>query len=641
VIRPSRVAAPLRFLLPCMALLLTVFFTPALARSQEDSYLEQLQKNAVQQRLSEERTWKVLLHYTKTLTGGERSRIDDRKFFLSPQGRVDRQAELAATLSALFVPPQKDGEYAACRFPARFEWLNSRLGIDPTRLPAYSCTERDKALGAVAGQSAVLVFPVGHINSPASMFGHTLIRIDSASKSNLISYAGNYAAVTTDTNGFIYAWKGLFGKYKGYYSLMPYYIKVKEYNDLEHRDMWEYRMKLSQIEVKRMLNHIWELQGIQSSYYFLDENCSYNLLFLIEAARPELHLTEKTGIFVLPTQTIGIAQESGILEEPRYRPSQGTRIRHIVTLLHGDGQQMAYDLAYGIRAPGLLESSTLVTVDQIKILDAAIEFLQFRLARKELGQDDFNKRYLSLLGQRSKLGAAPDGLYDLAPPSRPESGHPATKIALGGGVRRGEAFSELEVRPEFHSLLDPDRGYLRGAQIKFLDTALDYRIPAAQLRLRSLHLVDILSLAPRDVFFSPLSWKVNTGLDTETLANGKDHLLYRLNTGGGYAVTSVFGGIWYALGEIDVNAGSQLRAGVTAGPGLCLGALEQFTDWWKLLLSGSGYLYKFGDDRRLVKLTADQNFRLTQSNSLSLQYSLEFVNRHRVEDARVLWNYYY
>jgi hypothetical protein len=636
----TRLPAILRHTLRCLAtLLLLPTAHPALC--QQEPYPEQMEQSAAQQELYRERTWEVLLHYTKTLTGGYQSRIDDPKFFLSPRGRTDRQAELAATLQEIFVPPLKDGDYLACRFPARFEWLSSRLGIDAARLPAYSCSERDKALSTVAGRSAVLVFPVGHINSPASMFGHTLIRIDGASKSNLVSYAGNYAAATTDTNGFVYAWKGLFGGYQGYYSLMPYYIKVKEYNDLEHRDMWEYRMKLSETEVQQMLNHIWELQGIKSSYYFLDENCSYNLLFLIEAARPGLHLTEKTGLFVLPTQTISIARDSGILEEPRYRPSQGTRIRNILALLDGNGQRLARDLAYGVRDPDQLEASSLARTQKIAILDAAAEFEQFRLARKELTQDDFNKSYLKLLAQRSRQGAAPEGLYNFRQPPGPESGHPGSKVALGAGLRRGEAYGALEIQPALHTLLDPDRGYLRGAQIKFLDTSLDYRIVPEELRVRSLHLVDILSLTPRDTFFKPMSWKVNTGLDSEALRNGKDYLIYRLNTGTGYAVSSFSGGIWYALGEIDVNAGAKLRAGVTVGPGLSAGAVEQLTDWWKLHLAASGFVYQLGDDRIVTKLFAGQNFRVARNNSLSLEYGLEFVNRHRVEDARLLWNYYF
>jgi len=637
VTRAINAVAALRLILPCLAFLLSI---PVPATPAELPYLQQLQKAATEQKLSAERTWEVLLHYTRTLSGGYQSRIDDPAFFLSPQGRVDRQGELAATLNDFFVP-RKDGEATACRFPARFHWLCSRLGIDPARLPDYRCSEMDKALAAVSGHSAVLVFPVGHSNSPASMFGHTLIRIDSDSKSNLISYAGNYAAETTDTNGFVYAWKGLTGRYRGFYSLMPYYIKVKEYNDLEHRDMWEYRLKLSGAEVKKMLDHIWELQNIKSSYYFIDENCSYNLLFLIEAARPELHLAEKTRFFVLPTQTIDIALDSGVLGEPGYRPSQGTRIRNIIGQLDSDKRQTARDLAYGVQAPESLERSPAAASEKIEMLDAAIEFVQFRLARKELSQEDFNRSYLQLLSQRSRLGAAPAGLYDFAEPSRPESGHSSSKFAAGAGVRRGEGYAELEMQLALHSLLDPDQGFLRGSQIQFLDTVLDYRLPAEEVRLRSLHLVDIFSITPRDVFFKPMSWKVNTGLDTEVLGNGRDFLVYRLNAGGGFAISSWRGGIWYALGEIDLNAARELRAGVSAGPGLEFGALEQITDWWKLHLSASGFLYRLGDDRTAFKVSAGQNFRLTQNNSLSAIYSVQFVNRHRVGDGRVLWNYYF
>ena len=32
--------------------------------------------------------------------------------------------------------------------------------------------------------------------------------------------------------------------------------------------------------------HTYEMDKIYSDYYFFDENCSYDLLFLLDAARP-------------------------------------------------------------------------------------------------------------------------------------------------------------------------------------------------------------------------------------------------------------------------------------------------------------------------------------------------------------------
>lgn len=617
-------------------LIAAVMASPALC-----SPVDQLVSRANDLQLHKERDWEALLHYAKTLYGGSRSRIDDERFFLSPVGRTDSKAELEATLRSFFISPTKDGEHTACRFPARYEWLRDRLGIDDSQLPRFSCTERDKTLGSVEATSAVLVFPVGHINSPASMFGHTLLRIDGSSRSNLISYAVNYSADTTDTNGFIYAWKGLTGRYKGYYSMMPYYIKVKEYNDLEHRDMWEYNLKLSTAEVGRMLNHIWELQNIHSSYYFLDENCSYNLLFLIEAARPELHLTDQTGVFVLPTQTVRIVMASGIVEGVHYRPSQGTKIRKIASLLDRDGQKAAYDLATSTAQPEGIRTKKISDSEKMKILDLAAEYTQYRFARKEMAQGAYSKLYLTILGERSRLGMPLHDPYDMDEPQRPETGHDTTKIAVGGGARRGEAFAEVNIRPEFHGLLDPDQGYLRGAQIKFLDTSLRYDIRSEKIELKTLHIVDIFSITPRDMFFSPVSWKVNTGLDTEAMANGRDYLIYRLNTGGGFSHASPFGGIMYGLGELDLNAGEKIRGKVTIGPGLSMGDVEQITGWWKLHLGARGMWYKLGDDRYSLKVTLAQNVRLTRNNSLNLDYSEEYVNRHRISEVSMLWNYYF
>ena len=622
-------------------LILALIIAPATAFCQESDYLENLVREAGRLKLHEERGWRALLHYGKGFTGKYKSKIDDIKFFNSPEGRSDPGAELEATLRSFFLAESKDGQNSICRYPARYAWLAERLHIDQSQLPIASCSERDSSLGAIEAKSAVLVFPVGHINSPASMFGHTLIRIDGSGKSSLISYAVNYSAANTDSNGVIYAWKGLTGGYKGYYSLMPYYDKVREYNDLEHRDMWEYKLSLTAPEVRRMLDHIWELQNIESSYYFLDENCSYNLMFLIEVARPELQLTNRAGFFVLPSDTVQIAMNNGIIEDVKYRASQGTRIRNILSQLDPAGQQIAHDLSFQTDDPARVNQLPLPTTEKIKILDLASGFVQFRFSRNEIAKDAYSRSYLKILSARSALGGAPEDLYKIEEPSRPDEGHGTTKLSAATGVHRGELFGELNIRPEFHALLDPNQGYLPGAQIKFLDTSVRYGADAEAFYLKSLHILDIVSISPRDMFFKPVSWKVNTGFDREMLHDRQEHLIYRLNTGGGFSYASPFGGIWYLLGELDINAGPDFRAFVAAAPGFSLGMTEQLSQSTKLLLTLSGFWYLAGDDRTSVKAAAALNRRLTQNNSLSLETSYEYMNREPVSDVALRWNYYY
>ena len=210
----------------------------------------------------------------------------------------------------------------------------------------------DEALSAADPKRTVLVFPSAYINSPASMFGHTLLRVDNSYQSELLAYAVNYSAVAdNETNGFAYAFKGIFGLYPGYYSVSPYYEKVKEYNDIEHRDIWEYHLTLTEDETRRLVLHVWELQGIYSDYYFFDENCSYNVLYLLESARPTLNLTDRLPLWVIPSDTIRVVRDSGLVSSVRYRPSQGTRIRHLASFLAPDDQLAALAIANGRTTP--------------------------------------------------------------------------------------------------------------------------------------------------------------------------------------------------------------------------------------------------------------------------------------------------
>ncbi|MBU1659806.1 DUF4105 domain-containing protein, partial [bacterium] len=223
-------------------------------------------------KLSDERYWHLLLHMQDGV-----SEIDDSRFFFAVDGKTNAKNELFATLDAFFEEQNSEDNSSLCRFPARAAWLQEKLNIHD--FPHADCREYDKTLHRLNPQSATLVFPSAHINSPASMFGHTFLRINSAYKSKLLSYAVNYAADANpdDTNAALFAVKGLFGGYFGKYSLLPYYDKLKEYRDTEQRDIWEYDLDLDEKEVLNMVRHIWELNGTQSRYYFFTENCSYNM----------------------------------------------------------------------------------------------------------------------------------------------------------------------------------------------------------------------------------------------------------------------------------------------------------------------------------------------------------------------------
>jgi hypothetical protein len=604
----------------------------------EGNYAEHLVSAARQQRLSDARIWRVLLHYPDGIS--TESLIDDPSFFLAANGKHSPESELEATLEGLFAPADMGDKHPRCRYPARFEWLQERLGIDENRLPHPVCNELETYLQKVNPRSASLMFPSAYMNSPASMFGHTFIRIDGGFESELLGFAVNYAAQTDESNGMVYAWKGIFGLYKGYFSILPQYAKIREYSGLEHRDIWEYRLNLTPEEVRRMALHVWEMREIYSDYFFFDENCSYNLLFLLEAGRPTAELTAKTTPWVIPLDTIALVRSAGLVSSTRYRPSQGRKIRAITRLMDDDDIEQARRLSLPEFQPES-ETSLLDPARNIRTLDLAVELLQYSYGKQKISQDEYQKHLLRLLKERSRLGISETDPYRIEQPSEPGQGHSSSRISLGGGADRGQPFIEAGVRPAYHSLDDPNDGYLEGAQIQFMNTAVRYYPKQELARLERLNFIDIVSLSEYERIFKRISWKVNAGLEQIQNKQGDDVLAFRVNSGGGIALDTGILGLTYALIEFEGNLGQGLADWYAVGTGFSAGFIKKIGSRVQLHLNGKSIWYPLGEKRYVLRGESIASFSLNRNNSLEAVFSHSDTSGHVKEECLLLWNHYF
>ncbi len=608
--------------------------------STDVAYIDCLIQDAEQKQLYNDRYWHILLHYKKTVSGVE-SLIDDPRFFLSPEGKHNPQAELEATLRALFNAPSDTVNPPLCRFIARYTWLKEKLGFDESRMPVAECTKFNTTMEVIKPKAATLIFPAGFMNNPASMFGHTFINIETASRSKLLSHAVNYSAFTDETNGLVFALKGLSGFYKGYFSILPYYQKVQEYSDIGQRDIWEYCLNLSEDEVKKMIMHIWELQGIYSYYYFFDENCSYTILFLLEAARPSLHLTDQFNWWTIPVDTIKALQKAGVIETVDYRPSKATLIKYIASSLNREQQVAAIEFAKGVIEPEALNEKDLSEQDKIKILDLAIEYLQYSYVKKQLTKDRYTDLFLKLLKTRSSLGKTGEATYQPPRPPEPDKGHNSSRIGVGFGLKKGSWFEEIRYRIAYHALIDNDAGFDSGSQIQFLNTALRYYSAKNKIQLKQLDVVDIISLAPRDMLFKPFSWKVKTGFIQKMLHDGHDHLVYQLNTGGGFSYTNKFFGLFYGMIEGDINGAGSFKENYALGIGASTGLKKHLTGCWTMLLNARALYYGLGDEHKTFELSMKHNLAISTQRSITCEVSrIKSFGIYQTESA-VLWNYYF
>lgn len=605
---------------------LFLFVSPGLAAQPAESgspYLDHLLSLAAQKQLHQNPYWQTLLHYKKGWFSS-RSLVDDPDFFLAANGKYDPQAELTATLHAFFQNEEQDKKHAICRFAARFAWLKEQLNIDPAQLPVPECRQFEELYKQLKPVSVTVIFPAAHMNGPASMYGHTLLVIENVSKSKPLAHAVNYAAFTTETFGPLYAVKGLFGLYDGYFSMLPYYAKLQEYNDIGSRDIWEYPLNLNAEEIRRLLLHLYELDYIKSDYYFFDENCSYKLLFLLDAARPGLDLTDQFDLWVIPVDTIRAIQDNRVATgEVIFRPSVATKIKHIASLLPEDYRQKALAIARGEIEPDSIMGDDMPRDKKVQVIDLASEYLQYLNSNEKISPEAYRKRFLKTLSVRSRLVATEEDRYDILVPERPETGHLSSRLSIGGGVRDGDAFTEVEIRPVLQGLLDNDKGFLKGAQIILGGTSVRYFPGSEELKLWNMDLIDIVSISPRDEFFPVISWKINTGLYRRPLEKDRDSLLYRVNPGGGIAYKNDTFGLWYLFLETDINLGPDLEYNSAAGMGGSAGVIFDITDFWKVIFSTRDIYYGLGDTTNYFKFSLMQNWTLSTNTSVAGDISVE------------------
>jgi hypothetical protein len=469
--------------------------------------------------LAEHPEWHTILH----VKNGE-SEIDDKGFFFASNGKLDPRAELEASLLALVNDTTDNDDSIYCRFPSRSKWLLEKIPEVAERLQLPACHKNQEELKNLDAQSVTLILASAHINSPASAFGHTFLRIDAQKNTPLTAYAVSYAAMSSEKNGLVFAYKGLMGGYEGRYSIQPYFEMLKEYSDLEHRDVWEYPMNLDAQEIARLVDHILEIRHFYSDYYFFTENCSYNLLWALQVARPGLRLTDQFNFSAIPIDTVRAIDTAGLIDEQIYRASSRKKMVKLAeNLQHKESRVFVKSTEYDFQAIDVLDD-----VEKISALELATFELKNRRSKQLIEHDRYTRDLLQLLKVRSRLGSPLP--IDVDVPMPPPDGHLSKRMNAGIQFKRdtiGAGEVVLGFKPAYHDIYDHEHGFLPGAYISFGDTQIiaDKR----SIKLESFSLIDIRSYAIQDSLFKPVSWQATLG--TRRVFEDKQHGFLKVGAG--------------------------------------------------------------------------------------------------------------
>lgn len=581
--------------------------------------------------LANDPEWQALLHVNRgaTLHGRGESYVDDKRFFIAENGKRNPQHELAATVAAL----EPAGAEARCRFPARYAFLARRLGWSESQ-PLAHCTEYNEWRRQIPSARAVLVFPASYLNSPSSMFGHTLMRLDASTAPENVwnSWAINFGAVTTgQDNSILYVWRGLAGGYPGLFSIVPYVSKIQEYSNLENRDIWEYTLKLEPAQINRLVDHLWELRDINFDYYFFDENCSFRLLELIDVALPESNVIQGLRITEEPVNTVRTLYRHDLISERVYRPSKASELQADIDVLTPQEQKLARQLLRDPAFPRAEEFLAQPADRQHLMARTALRTLRFRERKKE--RSDASAEIGIQLLYAMQATPAPD--VTIPPPAPPENGHDTQMFTLGGGRLGTENFSEIGYRFTYHDLIDNPDGFLNGAQIEGLSVRLRHS-ESSSLKLESLDLVNIRSLSPRNAFIKPLSWFVQAGWER---VPAQDERALASFVQGGAGLSWRWGPVQpYALASLRAEHESGQPRFIAPAAGGSLGLL-----WYhraaQLNVMADGLRFEGGEYR--YRGQAEVNVPLGRHDALRFAWQQEHWPGDHVQEISLGWRHHF
>jgi hypothetical protein len=581
------------------------------------------------------------------------SEADGMKFFLSPVGKVSPRAELEATLRAFATSAETGDEHPACRFPARFAWLDRELRFDRARMPAPACARFAEFVASMKPAGLTVVFSSYFMSRAASAYGHTFLRVIRAERDlveerrQLLDTGIDYSATVTTSNAVLYAFLGIAGGFRGSFSKLPYYYKVREYNDFESRDLWEYQLALTGQQLTLVIAHLWELGHTYFDYFYMTENCSYHILGVVDVARPELGMVESLRVPVVPADTIkAITAVPGLVAGVTYRPSLDTQFNARISRLDRRERDLVSALAADPKRP--IPAS--MPVDrQVAVLDAAADLVDLEYSKEILDPTSEGAAIkLALLSRRAGLGAPSDELV-IEPPWRdqPHRAHDSGRLGFGGGWRRGVGpFASLTGRVNLHDHLDNPNGYPEQASIEFLpfEARLYTRsLDELALKLERVSLMRITQLNSYSQFNKKVAWAVNFGGERIRDESCADCFAGVAEIGGGPARQLHRGAVTlFALGNVKLHWAPDLDGygptGFRAGVGPRAGVRLRFRNDLLAMIEGEAHWFPALDPQ--ITWSAGGAFRWHLAEHFAIDLGAAATNSTDFDGTASLLHYF-
>ena len=140
--------------------------------------------------------------------------------------------------------------------------------------------------------------------------------------------------------------------------------------------------------------------------------------------------------------------------------------------------------------------------------------------------------------------------------------------------------------------------------------------------LERFDLLDVESLAPRRVYYAPISWSLHIGANHGYFNSVNSPFVYSLAGGPGVSYELPWNSLFYLLVEGEVQGSKNLQDGWAFGGGPKVGVQIVPTDRWRLSVESLATRYVAGD------LGTTLGARLVSDVSLTSRFSIRATMSH-------------
>jgi hypothetical protein len=494
--------------------------------------------------------WKILFHVDKS----GKSEINDSDFFLS-KGDFSLEKEFYAALNNITCEN-------ICKFPARYKFLSDNLGIE---IDFSHCQDFQNYLSKSSGESVSLVFATSYLGAPMSYFGHTFLKINKPNNkffSQTISYA---ALVPEGVNIFELISKGISGGFSGKYLAVPYYQLLEKYNAIEQRSVIEYKLNLTKYETERLLYHAYELLNIEKSYKYIDENCAYELLWLIEYARPNLELREQLNGYVIPYETVSLMADNGLILEVNETDALIEELYQVYNTLNNNEKNFFSKWRKSDNKLKELQEANFSDNAKNKISYLINGYYDFLFKKERIRLKDYDEvrelKYKTIPIDRSKIKYTPKKSH---------------KLYLGFVKEKNSVGTEAIFKPILFNRYEERDNAVTVGTLEFFNLHLKYI--DSDFKINAFDLAKIESFNRQFDFFKPISWRFYIGAN-RSIDTGKFEPLTEL----GFGIAKGFDSIMFhiLLQEAIYPTNLGLDTQVVSGVNLWLGKTHLGLDFKK------------------------------------------------------------